>query len=77
MAKIRVPKDPKRMTITFTLYGSLAKRRSMYRWFRTLARTGYIDGEMEAMYETQTAFQSPEELAKRYDMKPDDFEETG
>lgn len=70
-------KTPDKMRITFELFGSPAKKRSMYRWFRALERDGTLAAEMEALYETQTAFSSPEELAECYNMKPEDFEETG
>lgn len=68
---------PERMRISFGLRGSPAKRRSMYKWFRQLEKDGMLSVELEALYETQTAFCTPEELAKRYDMQPEDFEVTG
>lgn len=70
-------KAPERMRISFVLRGSPAKRRSMYKWFRQLEKDGTLSVEMEALYETQTAFCTPEELAQRYKMKPEDFEVTG
>ena len=75
--KINTPKTPKKMRVTFTLQGSPAKRRSMYRWFRALEGDGTLGVNMEAHYETETAFTSPEDLARFYNMKPEDFEETG
>ncbi|MBT7071355.1 MAG: hypothetical protein HN975_10765 [Anaerolineae bacterium] len=68
---------PERMRVSFELRGPPAKRRSMYKWFRQLEKDGMLCVEMEALYETQTAFSTPEELAKRYDMMPEDFEVTG
>lgn len=68
---------PERMRVSFELPGSLAKRRSMYKWFRQLEKDGMLSVELEALYETQTAFNTPEELAKRYNMMPEDFEVTG
>jgi len=49
----------------------------MYKWFRQLEKDGMLSVELEALYETQTAFSTPEELAKRYNMMPEDFEVTG
>lgn len=68
---------PERMRVSFDLRGSLAKRRSMYKWFRQLEKDGMLAVELEALYETQTAFSTPEELAERYNMMPEDFEVTG
>ncbi len=68
---------PARMRVSFELRGPPAKRRSMYKWFRQLEKDGTLCVEMEALYETQTAFCAPEELAERYNMKPEDFEVTG
>ena len=70
-------KTPERMRLSFELPGSPAKRRSMYKWFRQLEKDGMLAVELEALYETQTAFNTPDELAERYNMKPEDFEVTG
>ena len=70
-------KTPQKMRVTFELQGSDAKKRTMYRFFRHLERTGQLAADMEAHFEVQTAFMTPEELAVLYNMKPEDFEETG
>ena len=70
-------KTPQKITLTFKLLGSDAKKRTMYKWFKALQKLGYLPAEMEALFEVQTAFMTPEELAALYNMKPEDFEETG
>ena len=70
-------RTPQKITLSFRLVGTPAKKRTMYRWLKALEKDGTLASEIEALFETETAFYTPEELALRYGMKPEDFEETG
>ncbi len=71
-------KTPQKITLTFNLCGSDAKKRSVYRWLKALEKNESLGSEINNLYECQTAFLSPEAIADLYPgLSPDDIEEAG
>jgi hypothetical protein len=70
-------KTPQKITLTFKLYGSDARKRTVHKWLKALEKNGALGSEIFNLYECQTAFMTPEQVADLYGLSPEDIEETG